>query len=98
MDIKERFLPIGTVVVLNGGSKKVMITGFCSVAEDSPDKMWDYRGCPYPEGVLASEGVALFDHSQIQEVVHIGFENPESIDMSDKLNIILEQRTNKDTE
>ena len=65
--MKERFLPIGTVVLLNGGTKKVMITGFCSVAEDSPDKMWDYRGCPYPEGVLASEGVALFDHGQIKE-------------------------------
>ena len=96
--MKERFLPIGTVVLLAGGTKKVMITGFCSVAEDTPDKMWDYRGCPYPEGVLASEGVALFDHGQIKEICHIGFENPESIDMSDKLNIILEQRANKDAE
>ena len=75
-----------------------MITGFASIDEDEPNKIYDYMGCPYPEGVLASEGVALFDHSQIQEVVHIGFENPESIDMSDKLNIILEQREAKGTE
>ena len=37
----------------------------------------------------------VFDHGQIKEICHIGFENPESIDMSDKLNIILEQRANK---
>ncbi|MBR6133342.1 MAG: DUF4176 domain-containing protein, partial [Bacilli bacterium] len=26
---RERFLPIGTVVLLKGGKKRAMITGFC---------------------------------------------------------------------
>ena len=28
----EKFLPIGSVVLLKGGTKKAMVTGFCSVA------------------------------------------------------------------
>ena len=35
----EKFLPIGTVVMLNGGAKRVMITGFCTVADDDKSKI-----------------------------------------------------------
>lgn len=88
--MEEKYLPIGTVVILNGGTAKVMINGYCAVAEEMKDKVFDYRGCPYPEGVLESSGVALFDHSQIKEICHMGFKNDESIELSDKLNIINE--------
>ena len=27
--MQEKFLPIGSVVLLKGGTKKVMITGYC---------------------------------------------------------------------
>ena len=93
--MKEKYLPIGTIVLLNGGTKKIMITGFCAVAENNPNKMYDYRGCPFPEGVLETTGVALFNHNQIKEICHIGFENQESIDLSDKLNIITEKLSAK---
>lgn len=94
--MEERFLPIGTVVLLEGATKPIMITGFCAVTKDMPDKTFDYRGCPWPEGVLESSGVALFDHSQIKEILHMGFKNDESIDLSDKLEIIIESKS-KDT-
>lgn len=87
----KRLLPIGSVVLLKGGTKKIMITGYCPVTEEEPDKIYDYRGCPYPEGIMISEGNALFDHSLISEVVHVGFENDESIDFIDRLEIILEK-------
>lgn len=90
--MEERFLPIGTVVLLDGGTKPVMINGFCAVTEAKPDKTFDYRGCPWPEGVLETNGVALFDHSQVKEILHMGFKNADSIDLSDKLEIILENR------
>lgn len=88
--MEKRLLPIGSVVVLNGGTKKAMITGYCAVSEERPDYMFDYRACPFPEGVMLSEGVALFNHDDINEVIHTGFENDESIDFIDKLEIILE--------
>ena len=88
--MEKRLLPIGSVVVLKGGTKKAMITGYCAVVEENPDEMYDYRACPYPEGIMMSEGTALFNHDQIDEVVHTGFENDESIDFIDKLEIIIE--------
>jgi hypothetical protein len=88
--MKNRFLPIGSVVLLKGGTKKAMITGYCPVTEEDPNNMFDYRGCPFPEGIMMSEGSALFNHDQIEEVVHTGWENEESINFIDKLEILLE--------
>lgn len=90
--MKEKYLPIGTVVILKGGTKKAMITGYCAVADAKPDKMFDYRGCPFPEGVIESSGVALFNHDQIEEICHMGYRNEESIDLSDKLEIIINSK------
>ncbi len=86
--MKEKYLPIGTVVLLKGGSHKVMINGYCAVAEDRKDKVFDYRGCPYPEGIMETNGVALFDIDQIDKVCYMGFRNDESLDFIDKLEMV----------
>ena len=75
--IGEKFLPIGTVVMLKGGTKRVMITGFCAMAQANTEKMWDYSGCIYPEGILTSQQTCLFDHSQIEKIYHLGLEDDE---------------------
>ena len=84
-------LPIGSVVTLKGGTKKIMINGYYTSTKDNPKKTFDYRGCPYPEGIIFSDGVALFDAKDIKEVVHQGFLNDESINFLDKLSIIKEK-------
>jgi len=63
--MSEKFLPIGTVVLLKGAEKRIMITGFCTYVDDEQKTMYDYCGCLYPEGVLASDQVAIFNHDQI---------------------------------
>lgn len=73
MENNEKYLPIGSVVLLKGGTKKAMITGFCSVAEEDTKKMYDYTGCIYPEGFLDFDQICLFDHNQIEKVYHIGY-------------------------
>lgn len=72
--IEEKYLPIGTVVMLKGGAKRVMISGFCAIEEQNTEKnkMWDYSGCLYPEGFLSSNQTCLFDHEQIEKVYHYG--------------------------
>ena len=52
--------------------------------------MFDYRACPYPEGIMISEGTALFNHEDIEKVLHTGWENDESINFIDKLEILME--------
>ena len=75
-EIGKKFLPIGTVVMLENGKKRIMITGFCQKeASQKEDKIWDYNGCLYPEGILYSNQSLLFDHSQIKEVYFKGLED-----------------------
>lgn len=75
--MKEKFLPIGTVVLLNGGTKRLMITGYCSATQEASDTVYDYVACLFPEGNLAGEDVALFNHSQIQSISHMGLVDDE---------------------
>ena len=87
--MKEKYWPIGTVVLLKGGKKRAMITGFCSVAQENQDKIYDYSGCVYPEGYLSSNQVCLFDHDQIEKIFFVGFEDEEEKSFKEKLNTIV---------
>ncbi len=78
-NVGEKYLPIGTVVMLNGGTKRVMITGFCAMdaSENAEPEVYDYSGCMYPEGFLSSDQVCLFNHDQIETVYHLGLQDDE---------------------
>lgn len=70
-------LPIGSVVLLKGGTKKLMITGIKPVSEDKPDTVYDYIGVVYPEGFLSNEYNFLFNHKDINDIIFIGYNNLE---------------------
>ena len=73
----NKFLPVGTVVLLKEAKKKLMITGFCSIDQETKTKVYDYTGCMYPEGIINSNQMALFNHSQIDKIYHMGYVNEE---------------------
>ena len=93
--MREKYLPIGTVVLLKGGKKRAMITGFCSVAQENQEKIYDYSGCVYPEGYLSSNQVCLFDHDQIEKIFFVGYEDEEEKAFKEKLNSIVSSIGNK---
>ncbi len=71
-----KFLPIGTVVLLKEGKKRIMITGFCATSNKEGDsKQYDYCGVVYPEGVISLKEVLLFNHEQISKIYHMGLYN-----------------------
>lgn len=80
-----KFLPIGTVVLLKGAKKRLMITGFCSFDEAKKDKAYDYTGCLYPEGIISSKQMALFNHSQIDKIYYLGYSDQEEKAFKKKL-------------
>ncbi len=86
MEKEERFLPIGTVVLLKGATKRLMIAGYCAVDQEKKDEMWDYSGCMYPEGFLSSTQSFLFDHSQIAKIYSLGYKDNEEEEFQQKLN------------
>lgn len=67
-------LPIGSVVLLNEAEKKLMIIG---ILQRNGEEVFDYVGCPYPEGLLDSENLFLFNHKDIAEISYLGFDNIE---------------------
>lgn len=75
MEIKEKYLPIGTVVLLKDGSKKAMIIGFCPVTKNG--ESFDYSACMFPEGVLNNEKSILFNHENIEMVFFEGYQDEE---------------------
>lgn len=83
--IREKYLPVGTVVLLENGTKRVMINGFCTMDANKPDKIYDYSGVLFPEGSLSSDQTLLFDHSQIVRVDHMGLDDQEEKEFKVKL-------------
>ncbi len=81
----REFLPIGSVVLLKGGEKKVMITGFCMTPNENKHKIYDYSGCLYPEGIVNSNEIFLFDNKQIAEVYFKGYIDEEESDFKSEL-------------
>jgi len=58
VDMFKELLPIGSVVLLKGGIKKIMVTGIKPVSKDDDDgteQEYDYIGVIYPEGYLNDE-------------------------------------------
>ena len=43
--MKEKYLPIGTVVLLKDATKRIMITGYCSSIPEDVEKLYDDVGC-----------------------------------------------------
>lgn len=75
--MNEKYLPIGTVVLLKGGDKKVMITSYLIFTNGEDKKMFDYGGCTFPEGIIESNYAVGFNHNEIEKVVHLGLVDDE---------------------
>ena len=102
MENNERFLPIGSVVILKGGKRELMIMSYCVMpnggevydkngkVEDAP-KLFDYGACFYPEGMVTSDQIFAFNHEQIDRVCFKGYETDRYKEISAVLNGGLEE-------
>lgn len=92
----EKYLPIGSVVLLKNGTKRMMITGYASIDMKNKDKVYDYMGCLYPEGVITTNESLLFDHDNIEKVFCVGYQDEEQKEFIAKLKELLTEDTIKD--
>ena len=97
MEGKEKFLPIGTVVLLKGGKRELMITCYCIIPTgdlydkngkvDNPNKqLFDYGACFYPEGIVNNDQTFAFNHSQIDKICYMGYETEKQKELSKVMN------------
>lgn len=70
----EKTLPIGSVVLVKGGKKRLMIIGYCKKML-SDGKVYDYAGCLYPEGFISPDNTMHFNHDQIERIYALGYQN-----------------------
>lgn len=84
-DKYQKYLPIGSVVLLKDSSKRIMITGFYIKSKEIGDKIFDYIGCLYPEGILDTEKNLLFNHDDINKIFAIGYSDKEEKEFKTKL-------------
>lgn len=71
----KKYLPIGTICTLKNNNKKIMIISYFSLEYNGNVKMYDYKGCVYPEGLLLPAQAVSFDHADIEKIEYMGFKN-----------------------
>lgn len=72
------YLPIGSIVLLKGQNKRIMIDGR-RLVQQQEGKEYDYRGCLYPEGEQGNKEVILFNNEDIEMIYFIGFQDIEEL-------------------
>lgn len=80
-----KLLPIGSIVKLKNMDKKVMITGLLSILPSDKNRLKDYSGCFYPEGMIDNKCI-LFDTEEIDELIYVGYVNDEEREYKKSLN------------
>lgn len=75
----KNMLPIGSVIRTIGAERKLMVIGRIITTEEK-DKIYDYVGVPYPEGIGASDQMYFFDRDQVEELLFVGFQDPEGLE------------------
>ena len=81
----EKYLPLGSVVLLKGAQHCISIIGFCLVVKNENNKQYDYVGVPYPEGFLGVNSIMYFNHSGIDKILSVGFSNDEEKEFKGRL-------------
>ncbi len=85
------YLPLGSVVYLKSGNKKLMIVARGLITNSGNKQMFfDYGGVMYPEGVQDDQ-MAYFQHDAITKVVFEGYKDMDDEATVDKINMFVEQ-------
>lgn len=71
--MEKHILPIGSVVMLKGATKPVMIFGYMQTSAKYPDTVIDYIGVPYPEGSISLDVQVGLMMTDIEEVLFEGY-------------------------
>ncbi len=86
----KMLLPLGTVVSLTGFNHRIMVLGYARYKEGDASHVYDYVGCYYPEGFIGADKTMIFDHSMIESLYYIGYNNEESAQFMEKVTSAIE--------
>lgn len=76
----KRYLPLGSVVLLKGAEKRLMIAGRMQKQERG-EKIYDYCGYLFPEGMQSPKEMYLFNNTDIEKVHFIAAQDVDELKM-----------------
>lgn len=82
--MNNQLLPIGSVVLLKGGTKELMINGYLPVDKNTGE-IYEYSACLFPEGLLLVDEIALIKADAIEKVLFKGYTTAASENVLKKL-------------
>ncbi len=84
------YIPLGSVVLLNGGTKKALVISR-AISVRNKDKMFffDYGAVTYPEG-LTGNSMLYFNHADIAKILFKGCHDVEDEHMVDMIHAYLD--------
>ena len=82
-EVPEKYLPIGSVVLLKDGNQPVMIFARAVVVETGETK--DYSAVLYPQGYLGDAYIFSFNHESIEKVLFLGYVSEDEVKVNDYL-------------
>lgn len=75
---KINWLPLGTIVSLEGSDQKAMIIGRIQQDINNPDVKFEYTAVLYPQGLVNPKENYMFNLSQVKRIYFLGFSNEEN--------------------
>lgn len=80
----DTWLPVGSVVHIEGDDGLTVVTGYMQQDSDT-GRFWDYVGVPYPLGWTGPGRDVMFDRESIDAVYYLGLQDTDSTRMIDML-------------
>ena len=82
MNLKNS-LPIGSVVMVKGIKRKVLIFGYKQKRRGQNENVFDYIGVVYPEGHIDNRLHIGFNQENIEKVIFRGYEDEQRDQLAD---------------
>lgn len=86
MENKIEYLPLGSVVLLKGATKKLIIVARgLQINYNGKVQFFDYGGAQYPDGIMGDQ-LAYFNHDGISKVVFKGYSDEDDENVVENIN------------
>lgn len=72
----NKYLPIGSVVLLKNATKRLMIIAV-KVMDTGSKIEYDYGAVLYPEGYISADKIYLFNNKEVAKVYFAGYDDDE---------------------
>lgn len=85
-----KFLPLGSVVLLKGGTQKLVIVARGLTLKNNEKLFFfEYGGVLYPDGLI-NDQLAYFNHDNISKVIFEGFSDVDDENVVENINRYIE--------